>query len=295
MKDRIRLAFTLFVALAASAALLLLGGCSTPLSPTAKAADLTGGLLVVRLLGRLDPPPAVQVDVAVPGEGKATAVSGRRQQSVPGQYADYLVSMPLRPERYVLTALRELHPPGAEPTHASPLLVTMTLPFKVTDQGPVYLGRLIVAAEGSNAAAPVEAQDRYDEDTLLFRSAIALLRDVAIANAAIPNELLASAVVGDRPAPTDAAPTRRLTVDSLNADARQALDPSARDAFASFLRLKPPRAFAIGDAGSPAHAFGRGTGAIDRALRDCAQASATRACHLFAVDDMWMRSTPQAR
>lgn len=279
------------------AAMVLLCGCSALPEKKGASGELTGALLAVRLTERLETPAALQVEVALVADGASTSITARRRQSVPGRYADYLVALALPPQNYVLTAMRDAAVPADDPAGK---LATITLPFEVKAGGPAYLGRLVVSPAGPAAAARIEVQDEYEEDTVLFRSAIGALRSASIARDVIPNRsLVAAAASAPRSAPaapsgslaSTASPALLLTVDTIAADADAAFTRPARSAFAKFLRLKPPRAFAIGDADARVHAYAAGSGAVERAMRDCTRLAAGAACHLFAVDDTLLSSS----
>jgi hypothetical protein len=279
------------MAMAALGAAGLLCGCAAlgdKFIGDKKANETSGALLVVRLVDRLEPPAAVQVDVGLLREGSTTSVTARRQQSVPGRFADYLVALALPPQRYVITAIRDAGLPAADP---AALLLTATVPFEVKPGAPMYLGRLVIAPAVAGGAA-IEARDHYEEDTLLFRSAVAALRGLTIGRSIIANSSLASAstpaTASASPAANKAAPglaARRMTADMISPDADAAFTQPARDAFAKFLRLRAPRAFAIGDDNARSYAYFEGAGAVERAMRECARQAQQRPCRLFAVDD----------
>ncbi len=264
------------------AGLLVLAGCASPPPADAKAAPvpapLHGALLVVRLSSLLEPPAAVRVDVALQGQPGVTSVSGRLQQSVPGQYADYLLALALPPDRYLLTGIRDA---DSQTPDAQRSLATINVPFEVTTTGPVYLGRLVLAR---GAAAGVTVEDHFDEDTVLFRSAIGELKTATIGRSIIAAEaLVGSSVSPDPNAVPPPPPGSALKVAPVTEAAADELASPARAAFAKFMLVKLPRAFAIGTAGS--FGYARGANAVDRALRACAQRAGGEPCRLFAVDD----------
>lgn len=265
------------------AGLLVLAGCASP-PPAADAkaapvpAPLHGALLVVRLSSLLEPPAAVHVDVALQGQPGVTSVSGRVQQSVPGQYADYLVALALPPDRYLLTGIRDA---DSKTPDAQRSLATINVPFEVTATGPVYLGRLVLAR---GAAASVTVEDHFDEDTVQFRSAIGALKTATIGRSIIaPEALVGSSVSPDPNAVPPPPPGSALKVAPVTEAAAEGLAPQAKAAFAKFMLVKLPRAFAIGTAGS--FGYARGANAVDRALRACARRSGGEPCRLFAVDE----------
>ncbi len=277
----------------------LLGGCALPKAAQKPAETHTGALLVVRLADRLETPSSVQVEVSLLREGSTALISAQRHHSVPGRHADYLVALALPAQRYVITALRE---PAQSADGPGAVLAVMSVPFEVKNGGPAYLGRLVVAPDTARTGAGVQAQDHFDDDTLLFRSAVTALRGVPIERAVIPSGVLASAVASPRPAAGALVKAngngngrgntviggRELSVDVIGSGAEAALAPSARDAFARFLRLKAPRAFAVAGSDARAFAYSGGSGAVERAMRECSRLAAGRSCRLFAVDDTLM-------
>jgi hypothetical protein len=282
----LKLLFWSKAALAAAALAVAgsLAGCASMADKKALTGELSGALLVVRLADRLESPAALTVEVALLREGGATSFTARRQQSVPGRYADYLLALALPPQRYVLTGIRDADTAAAEPAS---LQVSVTVPFEVKPGAPMYLGRLVLAPASAGGPA-IEAQDHYDEDTLLFRSAVAALRGATIDRNVIANGVLSSATTSAATpsAPRPGAPTaRQLTAEVIGPDADAQFTRAARDAFAKFLRLQAPRAFAIGNADARFYAYSMGTGAVERAMRDCARQAPGRSCRLFAVDD----------
>jgi hypothetical protein len=262
------------------AGLIALAGCaSVPQEAAPPAApSLHGALLVVRLSGLLEPPAAVRADVALQGQPAGTSIAGRLQQSVPGQYADYLLALALPPERYVITAVR--HGASSSGKQAPPALATMNVPFEVKPSDPAYLGRLVLVP----SAAGVVVQDHFEEDTVLFRATFSELRTADIGRDILPLEALAGSTVAPDPAvPPPPPPGSALEVTAVTEEAAQRLtSPSARAAFKEFLLLKPPRAFAISEGG--AHGYAGGARSVERALRACARRSKDETCRLFVVD-----------
>ncbi|WP_161974781.1 hypothetical protein [Piscinibacter terrae] len=258
----------LLTILALLCAAVLLGACAAS-APKPAAPKLSGGLLVLRLEGRFDAPSALAIDIASAG-GDSTFFSGKLQRNVPGLYADYLVALALPARAYRITALRESADAG------EPMLL-LDVPLTVRDGAPDYLGRLVVKAQAGGGGGGVRIEDQYDEDTLLFRTSLAELRTAAIGRAVLSAQALARAT---RPASAAGAGAMQL---GAIGDAGALLAPTSREPFARFLRLKPPRAFAISDNG--AHGFASGPQSVERSLRACADRAKASGCRLFAVDD----------
>ncbi len=271
-----------------------LGGCAgMPGKPgaanAASAGEISGGLLVVRLTDRLQPPSSVQVEVALEGERSTTTVSARRQQSVPGSYSDYFVALALPPQRYLITAVRDASASGSTASgEPAGLLAKLTLPFEVKAGAPAYLGRLVLGLDAASGSSGIGSQDQFDEDTLFFRSALPALRKVSIRR-----DVISSASIAGSGALTQARMnqgTRQLSMDALTPDATLGLSRSARDAFTKFLRMKSPRAFAINDADTRSFAYFSGDQSVDRAMRECTRLASGMPCRLLAVDDTLMSS-----
>jgi len=259
----------LLTALAVLCVAVLLGACAAS-PPRPVAPKLTGGLLVLRLEGRFDAPAALAIDLASAG-GSSTFFTGRLQRNVPGLYADYLVALALPPRQYHLTALRE-------PGDAGEPMLLLDVPLTVREGPPDYLGRLVVKAQPGNGSGDLRIEDQYDEDTLLFRTSLAELRTAEIGRALLSAQALAQAT-----RPAGAAGAGSMQLGAIAGDAGALLAPPAREPFARFLRLRPPRAFAVSDNG--AHGFATGPQAVERSLRACADRAKTAGCRLFAVDD----------
>lgn len=255
----------------------LFAGCALPVKK-AELPALTGALIVMRLQNRLEFPSAVSVEIASEADGSISAVTGRRQQSVPGRYADYLLALALPPERYSITAIRAAGQTAEAP---SELLASMMIPFEVKLSDPAYLGRLVMASEPMTNVFNIEVQDHFDEDVLLFRSALAPLRTATIARSLIATSSLASVKVSGRQEAK--VQSIQLGVDAVSNDSLDLLAPKARPAFTRFLTMKLPRAFAVSNAGDAASRSGEG--AQERALRDCAKLGNEKSCRIFAVDN----------
>lgn len=263
-------------------AVALLAGCASAPPPPP---PVQGALLVVRLAQVLEPPASLRLEVALAGETSGTAVSARLQQSVPGQYADYLVALALPPQRYVLTGLQAYDKTAAEASGKADqprLLALLNVPFEVPATEPVYLGRLIVPPGGAASPTVFAIEDHFDEDTVQFRSAVAELREAKIGKQLIAPQALAAAQLA--PPPTPEPVGAQMVVTPVTPASAELLVPRARNAFAGFLRLKPPRAFAISDADG--YGYANGAQAVERALRACIRRSqAPTVCRMFAVDD----------
>ena len=260
----------------------LFAGCGA-ISPAPSAppvSRLSGGLLVVRLQSRFEPPTQIAVDVASAGRTESTAFAGKLQRSLPGHHADYLVALALPPSRYVLTGVRE-------GTTSGGVLAALATEIEVAPGDPAYLGRLVISAdakaEAAGAAAGLRIEDQYDEDTLLFRTSIAGLKTATIGRNVISAQALAAA--SNLPEAPGAS-AHRLDLALVTPSAEAQLAAPARGAFARFLRTKLPRAFATNEAGDQGSA--NGPNAVDRALRACAKQAGARGCRIFAVDDTLM-------
>ena len=255
----------------------LLAGCAAT-SKMTKVHALTGALVVVRIQNRLEFPPAVAVEVVSEADGSLTAVSGRRQQSIPGQYADYLLAIALPPQRYSITAIKTI---GKTAEESSELLSSTTIPFDVKPSNPVYLGRLVIAAKQATSVVDIDVQDHVDEDVLLFRSVLAPLRTVTIDKSIVASLALASVKVNSRQEETP-HPVQ-LAVDTVNRETESLLPIKARPAFKRFLALELPRALAVDNAGGSS--LRSGNGAMQLAMRGCAKRADDKSCRIFAVDN----------
>ncbi len=233
---------------------------------------LNGGLLVVRLQNRLEAPTSLVIEVASRQGGESAAFNGTLHRSLPGHYADYLFALALPPGEYALAAVHETSISGG-------VLATLAAAIKIGDGPPGYLGRLVIAVDPGGGASGLRIDDRYDDDTLLFRTTIDRLKSVEIGRNVISAQAL------DALAQPGTASGNGGRIDlTLVADGAEAQLPAAsRAAFAKFLRSKAPRAFATSETGQ----FGSATGAnaVDRALRNCAKQAGARGCRLVAVDD----------
>lgn len=241
-----------------------------------------GGVLAVRLLEAPDPPAALSVEILDVSRVQAASWTARMQSSFPGRHADYLVGLPLPPGEYRIRALRDARKP---PDDRESLLATAELAFTLRDGDLAYLGR--VSLRAGAAGSELVLEDRYDEDTLVLRASAPVLRDTgivrALATAAIPD---ASASSGARAASLPPS----LDVDRVDAAGVAHMTPAARQAFARYLRLPLPRAFAASETG--AHAVASGRDAVDNALRQCTRQAPGRSCRLVAVDQTLLAPPP---
>lgn len=254
----------------------------------ASPSDLSGGLLVVRTASSAATEPILMAEVTSPS-GEQSAVFGGRLQRTASEGPLYLFALSMAPGRYVLKSIRL---PGAQRTGADMPrgAIALNLPFLVSAGGPAYLGRIVLGSPASTAAMRIE--DRFDEDVALFRSSMpplrsaAVQRDVLALAVDVPQALFPAARPGD-------PQTLKLQLDyelsvpgltfvPLTPAARDLLPARARPAFSRFLQLKPPRAFAISDAGD--HGVARGEHSVAKALRDCAAVARGSRCRLFALD-----------
>ena len=256
----------------------LLAGCAAP-SKMTKAPVLTGALVVVRLENRLEFPPAVTIEVVSEVDGSLTAVAGRRQQSIPGQYADYLLAIALPPQRYSITAIKTI---GKTAGESFELLSSTKIPFDVKPSNPVYLGRLVIAAKQVTNVVDIDVQDHVDEDVLLFRSVLAPLRTATIDKSIVASLAIASVKVNLRQEETSHLPVQ-LAVDTVNREAESLLPTKARPAFKRFLALNLPRALAVDNAGGSS--LRSGNGAMQLAMRGCVKRANDKSCRIFAVDN----------
>jgi hypothetical protein len=266
--------------------LCLLAGCagSAVKQPQSK---LTGALLVLRLEGRFDAPALVEIEVELTGTGKRTSVVGELRRNFPGSHADYLITLPLAPARYALSSLREST--GALPADAGRAL-PLNLGFEVRDRdAPDYIGRLVIAPGSAPDSPRLSIDDRYEEDSLLFRTSVDRLRNITIGRNVQVASLPPPPSIAPPPAPiradlpVAAASGPHLDLKEVTAAAALKLPPPTRAPFARYLKLKSPRAFAVSDSG--AHGIGSGPGAIATAIRQCVQRSKGGACRLVAVDE----------
>lgn len=237
-----------------------------------------GALMSVRLLDRFEPPAAVVVELLPQGQTQLSRVSGRLQQSIPGQFADYLVALALPPGSYRVQGVRDGRLPASDPDS---MLAVLDAPLELGERDPVYLGQMLIRAGASSRAAGqgIRIEDRYDDDIVAFRAAVPQLRDVSIGRALLqpaPTAGASSATKGDIGA------TGRMEVERLALENVSLLREPARQAFTRFLKLPAPRAFAISDSGAHGQATGRS--AVTEALRLCSRQARGQPCRLFAVD-----------
>lgn len=242
-------------------------------------------MLAVRLLDRFEAPAEVVLDILPSGQAQAVAISGRLQQSIPGQFADYLLALALPAGSYRIKALRDAGLPAAD---RNALLAALDAPLEVADRDPGYLGRLSLrVGTGRASRQDIAIEDHYDDDTLFFRAALPDLRNVRIGRALLPADALLPAP-GEATA-TESGPPGRMEVDLIAADSTAQLVEPARGAFSRYLKLPLPRAFATNETGAYGHASGRD--AVSGALRLCAKQSKGQACRLFAVDQTLLSAT----
>ena len=263
---------------------MLLAGCTAPAKKT-EALELTGALVVVRLQSRQESPPAIAIEIVSGANGSSSTVTGRRQQSIPGRYADYLVALALQPQRYSITAIRTTGKTLEEP---SELLASMMISFDVKPSNPAYLGRLVIATELATNVVNINVQDHFDEDILLFRTALAALRTAIIDKNIVESPVFAPIKVGARlenmPHPVS------LAVDALSGEAQSLLPVKARPAFRRFLALSLPRALAVDNAGGSS--LRSGEGAVALAMRGCTKRAGDKSCRIFAVDNTVVLHAP---
>jgi hypothetical protein len=265
-------------------AIYALTGCTT-LPSGAQSSGMTGALMVVRLQNRLDPPASIAVDVAAKSDGRVISITGKRFQSVPGQYADYLIALALPSQEYTLNSLRDSSLPGKD---AAGLLARLNIPIDVKSTQPVYLGRFVVSAAVFAEGADFDIQDHFAEDSVAFRSALAPLRNASIDRGVISPQTLMKAKVALQ---VDRSQNQlQLEAKPVDAQTLAFLTPPAHTAFTRFLTFKLPRAFAINDAGKTGLASG--AGAVERAMKDCSNSGQDKTCRIFAVDNTYLTSIP---
>ena len=257
--------------------LSLLAACALPVrAPVAAPAviqpEAGGAVLVVRLLGRFDAPPALGIELLPRGQGTAVTVVGRLHQGIPGQFADYLFALPLAEGDYTFGALREA---GARVGAGAAPLAVLGSRLSLSPRATLYLGRLTVRGE-SGAVAEMVIEDHFEAESLLFRTAVPALRNASIARGQPAHEAPRAT------APAGGTAGEELRVEPIAADAALRLAPAARAGFARFSRLAQPRAFAANEAGAFGYASGRD--AVELALKDCARLARAKPCKLFAVD-----------
>ncbi len=259
-----------------------------------EAGKLTGGLLVIRLLDRTDPPRALAIDLTVEGQTQPISISGRLQRSVPGKFADYFIPLALPTGNYVLRQVRSLKP---ELASASSLLATLNLPWVNAKPEPVYLGRMTIQMLDRPASrGDIAVESHFEEDTVAFRTAVPELRTARVTEDLLSSQLLSSA------APV-AAYEQAGFMDVIPIDARAgaALAEPARSAFARYLKLKMPRAFAVNKTGAFGYAEGRDAIAaamyrcvrFERSLKKAAEAQGKTPlpdCELMSVDQTLLTS-----
>jgi hypothetical protein len=257
-------------------AIVLLVGCAT------KGQDVSGGksgvsgaLMVVRIVGRQQPVKAVALDVLVDGQADGISFTAKVQGGIPGRPADYLLALALPPGQYVLKELRDATLVASDPAAK---LATLDIPIQIEKKDPVYLGRLVLPVGGSSVGrADVTVEDNLEQDVLDFKTEFAQLREAVVDRKLIlPQTVIVSPSVAANPA-------RRMQVDVANSESAALLNPAARAAFAQFMRLAAPKAFATSPKGASGYASGRD--AIGSALRKCVKQAKGEDCRLFAVDD----------
>jgi hypothetical protein len=265
-------------------AIFLLFGCVSVPSGSQKYA-MSGAVMVVRLQNRLDPPATILVDVAAKSDGKVVSITGKRQQSVPGKYADYLIALALPLQEYTLDSLRD----GSVPQNdSSGLLARLNVPIDIKSSEPVYLGRFVVSLAVFAENADFNIQDHFEEDTVTFRSALAPLRNASIGRDVITAQTLIKAKLTLQ---VDSLQNQlQLEANPIDEQAISFLTPQTRGAFTRFLAFRLPRAFAINDAGKAGLASG--VGAVERAMKDCSNSVGGKTCRIFAVDNTYLTSIP---
>lgn len=268
----------------------LIGCATSPASPTsptptsAQTAGITGGLLVVRLERVKEPPPeSIVLEVGSTTKSGKLQFTGRLSQNTAGEYADYLVALPLSPDQYLLTGLNSSGIPNSSD-------FVLKAPFTVSASAPDYLGRLVLSTDLTTAQTRLRVEDHYQEDTALFLSVLSKLKDLPIGNALIQASpmILRPAESPTQSTTSSLASTAKsgnlIELTPLTSDAASLLVPGDRAAFKKFLQQPFPRAFVTNHAG--AQAMAGGSTAAETALSRCNSRARGKECQLFAINDM---------
>jgi hypothetical protein len=255
-------------------------GTETPGTLRQQPATVTGGLLTVRVHGLSAAPANLAVALqtqGAPGTGGQTLVSGSLQNGAQAAFADYFFAIDLAPGSYVLDAVQI--PTGAT-LNAAPswqaLATGLNAAFSVDKGPPRYLGRLVLRpAERLGAMPQALVEDHYEAEVPLFAQRIAGLRDLTLPKSLLT---LSSPDFGWRNADADA-----VQASGLPEQAPDAMSMAARAAYQRFLRLKLPRALALGE--GDAYGYATGANAVDRATSDCRKLVKRGSCTIAAVDN----------
>jgi hypothetical protein len=257
-------------------------GTETPGAVRQQPATVTGGLLTVRVHG-LSPVPANLAVALRPqgtqGTGGQTLVSGSLQSDAQAAHADYFFAIELAPGSYVLDAVQI---PSGATLGAAPswqaLATGLNAAFSVDKGAPRYLGRLVLRpAQPLGAKPQALVEDHYEAEVPLFAQRIAGLRDLKP-----PKSLLTLSAQDLRWRNVDAN-ANAVQASGLPEQAPDTMTMAARAAYQRFLRLKLPRAFALGEGG--AYGYATGANAVDRATSDCRKLVKRGGCIIAAVDN----------
>jgi hypothetical protein len=277
-------------------------------------------LWVVRFGNEIEPqlpPTSLAVFVETVPRTHGGQFSFKAHQKEPGQPSEFAVRLDLPPGTYRVT--RMLGTAG-EGTTASQFEFNTQMQFAVVNRETTYLGNLEVtnrarsddklpataprpapgvgdAAKFSQGTPLVTANNEVTDDLVTLHTLWPDLRKRRIATRLPPrlvvigpDNTVAGGVEARFPAP--GAPSGEYVKGSpLSPEAGQDLAPKVQKAFATFTRMKQPRAFAVG----PGDSFGAvsaGQDVVARALAACNAKRDLRSteptCRLYAVDDTMM-------
>jgi hypothetical protein len=277
-------------------------------------------LWVVRFANEIEPqlpPTSLAVFVENHPRTHGGQFSFKTHQREPGQPSEFAVRLDLPPGSYRITRMLGTAGEGAT---ASQFEFNTQMQFSVLPRETYYLGNLEVtnrartddklpataprpaagagdAARFSQGTPLVTANNEVADDKVTLQTLWPDLRKHRIVTR-LPQRLIVigpdNTVTGGVEArfPAPGVPSGEYVTGSpLAAEAGQDLTPVAQKAFAKFIRMKQPRAFAIGPGDSFA-AVSAGQDVVARALAACnAKRDARgneRACRLYAVDDTLM-------
>lgn len=243
---------------------------------------VTGGLLTIRIHGLSAAPANLAVALhpqGAEGVGGQTLVSGSLQNGAPAAQADYFFAIDLAPGNYVLDAVQI---PSGATLSAAPswqaLATGLNAAFSVDNGAPRYLGRLVLRpGEPLGAMPQALVEDHYDAEVPLFAQRIAGLRDLKL-----PKSLLTLSAQDLRWRNVDAN-ANAVQASGLPEQAPDDMTMATRAAYKRFLRLKLPRAFALGE--GDAYGYATGANAVDRATSDCRKLVKRGSCTIAAVDN----------
>jgi hypothetical protein len=282
-------------------------------------------LWVIRFSNELEPqlpPTSLAVFVENQSRTHGGQFSFKAHQTEPGQFSEFALRLDLPPGPYRITRLIGT---AGEGVTASQFDFAAQMGFNIIDRETSYLGNLAITNRARQddklpATAPRPASGatdaaRFSQGTPLITANNEVKDDVVTLHTLWPDlrkrrlvtrlpqrmvvlgpdSTLASGIEVRFPAP--GAPSGEyVTAAPLAADAGLTLSAPLQKEFAKFMRMKLPRAFAVG----PADVFGVASGqeVVARALATCTIKRDPRlkdsACRLYAVDDTVM-SAPVTR